>query len=201
MLVTQGALGGRVSPGLLWAPPPSLSPPRPLVARGGLPKKDQQPESPANHTQLIMAAISANSFPGQPLQGRVQEQLSIIIPNPEPPSPPPGHQENRQGCRRWPWLQPGSCRPLPSGASVHLSAVGRGKAGLSPQPRPTPAAPVLPSQRHPHPRRPPALSVSQGPSMSALALDCREGPCSISRIRHGCCELGPRQGGIRPGQG
>ena len=39
--------------------------------------------------RLIIPVISANSFPGQSLQGRFQEQLTVIILNPPTPLPQP----------------------------------------------------------------------------------------------------------------
>lgn len=95
--------------------------------------------------RLIIPVISANSFPGQPLQGRFQEQLTVIILNP-PNSPPPA-SPTRQGCVRPPG---GSAHPAgPSDRAQPWVGKGGGKRvpgrpgwlplGTSP-PRPSPSS-------------------------------------------------------------
>lgn len=60
--------------------------------------------------------MSANSFPRQPLQGQIQEQLTVIIPGPPRPQPAPRpmKEKSRLGCvtsprrQQGPGPQPGS---------------------------------------------------------------------------------------------
>lgn len=94
-----------MSPGLPSAPAPQdllirPSPPGPHLGgqvRGGLPVYGGSEGSPPGKMAakepcqpgLIIPVISANSFPGQPLQGRFQEQLTVIILNPPTPLPSP----------------------------------------------------------------------------------------------------------------
>ena len=128
--------------------------------------------------RLIIPVISANSFPGQPRQGRFQEQLTVIILNP-PNSPPPASpqplEETRQGCVRPPGgsARPaGALRPRPAmGGKGGREECSR-KAGLAPpgQPHPPPTLGYHPPKAVPAPR-PPALSASQRSSTPSQASD------------------------------
>lgn len=205
-----------MSPGLPSAPAPQdllirPSPPGPHLGgqvRGGLPVYGGSEGSPPGkmaakepcQPRLIIPVISANSFPGQPLQGRFQEQLTVIILNPPTPlpSPSPARGGDTSAVREAPQvaarvLQGPSDPAQPWWERGEGRGLQKGRAG-SPWPAPPAAPQGVPAPNAAPAPCPPALSVSQRPSMPSQASDDRKEEEARPHLRDKSLRLGDHSG-------